>query len=323
MKAFVRTETGISLDDVPIPVPGPTQILVKVHASSLNRADLALADGKAHGQHGGAGTPLGLEWAGEVVALGSTVTAYGKADRVMCSGLGGFAEYAVTDWRRAFPLPDSAVDYDTAACLPIALRTSHTALAELGQLRAGQSVLILGASSSVGLMCLQVAKLLGAGLLIGTSTKPDSRARLSAFGVDLALDSGDPEWAAQALAATQGRGADLLVDFLAGPLINDSMRATAIGGRMVNVGRMAGETGRFDFDLHSLRRIQYLGMTFRTRTDENIGEIAQRVRADLWPALQSGKLGLPIDVRLPLEQAEDAFALMRRNEHFGKIVLTQ
>lgn len=321
MKAFLRTQTGISLQDVDIPVPGAHEILVKVHASALNRADLALADGKAHGQHGGTGTPLGLEWAGEVVKVGAAVTAYRAGDVVMCSGMGGFAEFAVADWRRAFPIPHT-LDFARAACLPIALRTSHTALTQLGQLQPGQSVLVLGASSGVGLMCLQVAKALGAGLVIGSSTQAERRARLHEFGADVTLDSGDPSWVAQVQDATAQRGADVLVDFLAGPLINDSMRATAVGGRIVNVGRMAGETGIFDFDLHSLRRIQYCGMTFRTRTHENIGEIAQRVRADLWSAVEAGAIGLPIDVRMPLEAANEALALMRRNTHFGKIILT-
>ncbi|MEN4922832.1 zinc-binding dehydrogenase [Achromobacter spanius] len=323
MKAAVRTEKGIAIAEVPIPEPKPTEILVRVRASSLNRADLSLVDGKAHGAHGGAGTVLGLEWSGDVVKVGAQVKAYQPGDKVMCSGIGGFAEYAVADWRRVFPFPDPAMDYETAACLPVALRTTHTSIAVTGQLQKGQSVMILGASSGVGLMSLQVAKLLGAGLVIGTSTKPDRRERLKDFGADVVLDSNDPDWVRQVLAHTGNAGVDLLIDFLAGPLINDSMRAVAIGGRIVNVGRMAGETGTFDFDLHSMRRIQYLGMTFRTRTPEDFGVIAQRVQEAFWPALQAGGLRLPIDARLPLDSVLEATELMRSNAHFGKIVLTQ
>lgn len=323
MKAAIRTDAGLSIADIAIPQPKPTEILVKVRASSLNRADLSLVDGKAHGAIGGSGTVLGLEWSGDVVAVGAEVSAYQAGDRVMCSGIGGFAEYAVTDWRRAFPFPSDDIDYETAACLSVALRTTHTSIAATGQLQRGQSVLVLGASSGVGLMSLQVSRLLGAGKVIGTSTKADRRARLADFGADVALDSNDPGWADKVLALTDGKGVDLLVDFLAGPLINDSLRATRIGGRIVNVGRMAGETGTFDFDLHSMRRIQYLGMTFRTRSVEEFGTIAERVRADFWPALQAGRLRLPIDARLPLERAAEACELMRANTHFGKIVLTQ
>ena len=323
MKALIKTQSGTQFTDVPIPAPKDSEMLIKVRASSLNRADLFMADGKQHGQHGGAGTTLGLEWAGDVIATGPLVEQYKAGDRVMCSGIGAFAEYACADWRRAFPFPDQSMSYEKAACLPIALRTAHTALTELAQLQPGQSIAIIGASSGVGLMCLQVAKTLGANLIIGTSTHPVRRSRLAEFGANLALNTKDPDWADQVLAATGGQGVDTLIDFLAGPLVNNSMRALKIGGRMVNVGRMAGETGAFDFDLHARRRIHYLGMTFRTRSVENVGEIAQRVKADLWPALQAGQLHLPIDRTLSLEEAAQALESMRRNEHMGKIVLTQ
>jgi NADPH2:quinone reductase len=322
MKAAVRTDRGMALLEVAMPRPGPHEILVKVRASSLNRADLALVDGLAHGAHGGTGTRLGLEWSGDVVEVGAEVAAFGVGDKVMCSGVGGFAEVAVTDWRRAFPFPHRAIGYEAAACLPISLRTTWTALSRVGQLQPGEAVLVLGASSAVGLMSLQVANLLGAGIVIGTSTNPARRARLGEFGADAALDSNDPGWVEKVHALTDGRGADLAIDFLAGPLINDCMRAVALGGRIVNVGRMAGETGHFDFDLHSMRRIRYLGTTFRTRTIEEVGEIARQVATGLWPALEAGRLGVPIDVRLPLARVAEACELMRRNAHFGKIVLT-
>jgi len=322
MKAFIKSAAGIEFRDIPVPTPKETEVLVKVRASSLNRADLSLVDGKAHGAHGGPGTVLGLEWSGDVVAVGSQVEKYQVGDRIMCSGIGAFAEYACADWRRCFPLPTEDTSYENAACLPVALRTAHTALTELAQLQPGQSIAIIGASSGVGLMCLQVAKVLGARLVIGTSTNPSRSARLPDFGADLVLNTKDADWAAQVQAATDG-GVDALIDFLAGPLINDSMRALKIGGRMVNVGRMAGETGTFDFDLHSLRRIQYFGMTFRTRSVENVGEIAQRVEKDLWQALRNGELSLPIDRTLPLEKTGEALEAMRRNEHLGKIIIAQ
>ena len=321
MRAALLGADGPTFVAVDRPRPKANEILVKVRATSLNRADLFMVDGRAHGAHGGAGSPLGLEWSGDIVEAGADVTVFRTGDRVMCSGLGGFADYAVCDVRRALPLPSDSMDYVTAACLPIALRTAHVAVATHGELRAGQSVLVLGASTSTGLMTAQVAKQLGTGVVIGTSTQADRRARLASFGVDLALDTTVAAWHEQVLARTDGRGVDLVVDFLAGPLIDDTMRATAVGGRIVNVGRLAGESGRFDFDLHSLRRITYVGTTFRTRSAEEIGAINERVRTDLFPAVADGRLGLPIDVRLPLSQLTQGFTLMRRNAHFGKIVL--
>lgn len=323
MRGAVLTAQGIAIQEMDTPSPQDTEVLVKVRASSLNRADLFLVDGRAHGGHGGTGTALGLEWAGDVVAVGAAVTAFQVGDRVMCSGIGGLSEYAVADWRRTFAFPQRDIDYEAAACLPVALRTTHVSVATTGKLQPGESVLVLGASSGVGLMSLQVAKLLGAGLVIGTSTKADRRARLGDFGADVAIDSNAPDWVDQVLERTGGKGVDLLIDFLAGPLINDSMRVVKLGGRIVNVGRMAGESGRFDFDLHSMRRIQYLGTTFRTRTPDEVHAIQEQVKADLWPALEAGHLGIPIDATVSVERAAEAFDLMRANGHFGKIVITQ
>lgn len=323
MKGAVLAAQGIAIQELPTPQPKSTEVLVKVRASSLNRADLFLVDGRAHGGHGGVGTVLGLEWSGDVVSVGSEVMAFKVGDRVMCSGIGGLSEYAVADWRRTFAFPKRDIGYEAAACLPVSLRTTHVSIATTGRLKKGESVLVLGASSGVGLMSLQVAKLLGAGLVIGTSTKADRRARLGEFGADVAIDSNDANWVDQVLKHTDGRGVDLLIDFLAGPLINDSMRAVALGGRIVNVGRMAGESGNFDFDLHSMRRIQYLGTTFRTRSVDEVNVIQQQVKEDLWSALEAGKLGVPIDATLPIGRVTEAFDLMRANGHFGKIVVTQ
>ena len=254
-KAAVQSEAGPTIADIEVPRPKATEILVKVRASSLNRADLGLIAGGTHGAVGGRGSALGLEWAGDVVEVGADVQGFRVGDRAMCSGIGGFADFAVADWRRCFPFPSAAMSYEEGACLPIALRTMHNAIVTTGQLKAGQSILIQGASSAVGLMGLQVAKLTGAAVVIGTSTKPDRRARLADYGADVALDTGKPGWVEELLAHTDGRGVDVLVDMLAGPLINDNMRSTSVGGTMVNVGRMAGETGTFDFNLHSMRRI--------------------------------------------------------------------
>jgi NADPH2:quinone reductase len=198
----------------------------------------------------------------------------------------------------------------------------HDAIATHGALAAGQSVLILGASSGVGLMGLQIARELGAGLVIGTSSSPDKAARLPQFGADVVVSTSEPGWAEAVLAATDGKGADLVVDMLAGPLFNDTLRATKIGGRIVNVGRMAGERGEVDFDLHSMRRITYVGVTFRTRSGREVIELVGRARAALAPAMAAGRLSIPVDACFDLADAPAAFAKMSANRHFGKIVLT-
>ena len=322
MKAGVASENGLVMRDVPPPKPKPHEVLVKVRAAGLNRADLGVARGHAHGPNSGVGVTVGIEWAGEVVAVGSAVEGgYKPGDRVMCSGGGGYAEYAVADWGRTNPIP-AGMSFETAATLPVALTTLHNALVTAGRLKAGESVMIQGASSGVGLMGLQIAKLRGATPVIGTSTNDARRARLQEFGADLAVDTRDPAWPEAVRKATGGKGVDLVVDMLSGPVVAQAMKAMALLGRIVNVGRLAGTKAEFDFDLHALKRIDYIGVTFRTRTVEEVREVNRRMRADLWDAVAAGKLGLPIDRRFPLDQAPQAQASMRANEHFGKIVLT-
>jgi NADPH2:quinone reductase len=291
-----------------------------VRACSLNRADLAMLKGAGHGKVGGLGAPLGLEWAGEVFEVGEAVERWRVGDRVMAAGGGAFAEFAVGHARRIYPIP-AGLSFEQAATLPVALQTMHDAISANGRLEPGQSVLIQGASSGVGLMGLQVAKVLGAGLVIGSSTSPERRARLAEFGADLAVDTRAPDWVAQVKGATGGKGVDLLIDHVAGPLMNPNMQATRIGGRIVNVGRLAGNQGEFDFDLHSLRRITYVGVTFRTRSAAEVERINELTTRALGPALAEGALRLPIDKVYPLEAAPAAFERMQRNEHFGKIVL--
>ena len=212
------------------------------------------------------------------------------------------------------------MSFAEAATLPIALKTMHDALVGNGRLQAGESVLIQGASSGVGLMGLQIAKHLGAAPVIGTSRDAGRRERLKEFGADRALDPSDPDWPEQAAEAAGG-GVDLFVDQISGGVANGNMKAAAIQGRIVNVGRLGGFSGEFDYDLHALKRIHYIGVTFRTRSVEEVRAINRAMRADLWPAVESGKLRLPIDRTFPLDQAAAALDHMRANAHLGKIVL--
>ncbi len=136
------------------------------------------------------------------------------------------------------------------------------------------------------------------------------------------MNTRDADWVKQILKATRMKGVDLSVDLLAGPLVNGTLQATRVGGRMINVGRMAGNQGDFDFDQHSMRRIQYVGVTFRTRTPAEIAEVISRARTALMPALCEGRLKMPIDQVFRFEQYADAFERMAKNQHFGKIILS-
>jgi NADPH2:quinone reductase len=321
MKAYVYGANGAGITDVSKPVPKGTQVLVRVRACGLNRADTGMRKGHAHGSAGGVGTVLGMEWAGEVAELGPEAKGVKVGDKIMGSGAAAFAEYTLADHGRLFHTP-SNMNFDEAATLPVALATMHNAVVTVGAMQPGQAVLIQGASSGVGLMAMQIAKLKGAAIVIGSSTDTHRRGRLKEFGADLAIDSSDPGWVDQVLKATGGEGVDLIVDQVSGKVANQNLAATKVKGRIVNVGRLGGTHGDFNFDLHAARRISYIGVTFRSRTIEEIREIFDEVKKDIWPAVESRKLQLPIDRVFSFDDIDKAFEHMEANKHLGKIVVT-
>ena len=321
MKAVVVTEEGVSVQNVETPKPKENEVLVKVFACGLNRADLVVADGGAHGASGGPGTIVGMEFSGEVIELGSKVKDYSIGDRVMCSGSSAWAEYAVADHGRVIKIPNNNMDYLKASTYPIALATMHNAIVTAGNFTQGQSVLIQGASSGVGLMGLQISKYLGAKVVIGTSTKPDKFEKLKSFGADLVLNSKDLDWVDQVLSATDNQGVDLTIDQLSGYTVNQNMMATKVKGKIVNVGRLAGGITEFNCDLHALRRINYEGVTFRTRSIQEIRDVYSNMWNDFEKLVISGELSLPIEKVFDFNDVGKALDYMRENQHFGKLVL--
>src|ERR1700728_4617540 len=227
MKAAVLGEKGVEIRDVPKPEPKPNEVLIKVRASSLNRADALVASGIQHGGVGGVGARIGLECSGEVDAVGSEVKDFKPGDRVMGSAPGGFAEYVVTDAGRVHRIPGNNMTYEQAACFPVALQTMHNAIVTAGRLKRGETLLMQGASSGVGLMGMQIGKLMGASLVIGTSTNAQRRARLNELGCDLALDTADPKWPEAVKKATGDKGVDVTVDMISGSVVNQTLEAAA------------------------------------------------------------------------------------------------
>src|ERR1700675_4767969 len=227
MKAYVYRANGPAITEVAKPAPKGTQVLGKVHACGLNRADLGMTKGHVHGAAGGVGTVLGMEWAGEVAELGPDAKGVKVGDKIMGSGGQAFAEYTLADHGRLFRTP-SNMNFEDAATLPVALATMHNAVVTNGALQPGQSVLIQGASSGVGLMALQIAKLKGAKLVVGSSTNAARRGRLKEFGSDLAVDSSDPGWVEQVLKASSGEGVDLIVDQVSGKVASQNLAATML-----------------------------------------------------------------------------------------------
>jgi NADPH2:quinone reductase len=322
MKAAVLGENGVEVRDIAKPEPKPNEVLIRVRASSLNRADLLVALGHQHGSVGGVGARIGLECSGEVAAVGGDVKDIRAGDRVMGSAPGGFAEYVVTDAGRVHRIPGNNMTYEQAACFPVALQTMHNAVVSAGRLKRDETMLMQGASAGVGLMGMQIAKLMGASLVMGTSTNAARRARLKEYGCDVAIDSSDPNWPKEVKKATGDKGVNLIVDLVSGGVANGNLEAAAILGRIVNVGRLGGMKGEFDYDLHALKRIDYIGVTFRTRSIDEVREINRLLRADLWPVIEAGTLSLPIYKTYKLADIADALAVMRANQHFGKIVIS-
>ena len=297
----------------------PRSALVRLRRAGVCGADLHIFEGTQ--PYFAYPRVIGHELSGEVEAVGEEVRDIKSGDRVMASAPGGFAEYVVTDAGRVHRIPGNNMTYEQAACFPVALQTMHNAVVTAGRLKRGETLLMQGASSGVGLMGMQIGKLMGAALVIGTSTNPERRARLTAYGCDLALDSRAPNWPNEVKKSTGDKGVNLIVDLISGDVVNQNLEAACLLGRIVNVGRLGGMKGEFDFDLHALKRIDYIGVTFRTRTIDEVREINRLMRADLWPAIEAGKLSLPIHKTYPLADIAAALSLMRANQHFGKIVI--
>jgi NADPH:quinone reductase len=319
MKAAVVGETTLEIRDVPAPKPKPNEVLVKVRAVGLNRAELPGAYGSGHTRV--TGTIPGIECSGEVAEIGAEVQDIKVGDRVMCSTRGTYAEYTVADWGRVSVIPGNNMSWEQAATFPSALGTMHDAIVTNARLQPGESIIIQGASSGVGIMGMQIAKLKGAKLVIGTSTNDARRAKLKEYGADLAIDTRKPNWSEDVLEATGGKGVNVIIDMVSASVANENMKAAAILGRIVNVGRLGGGRGEFDFNLHANRRIAYIGVTHQTRSQDELRAEVRNMRADIWDAVTAGKLAIPIDRVFKLDDAEAAQAHMRTNAHFGKIVM--
>ena len=328
MKAIVivpgKDGGTLELREVPKPEPRAGELVVRVKATALNRADLYQRQGtypKAALAQGSSLTVAGLEAAGEVAALGHGVTGWVIGDRVMATCAGGYAEFVAMDQRLAVRVPE-CLSWEEAATIPVSYMTEHNALITNAGLKAGESVLVHAASSGVGIACLQIARLFGAKPVIGTGGNPIKLEALAFLGMDLGINYQKENFADAVLAATKGTGVNVIIDHVGAPYLKDNLRCMALCGRLVSVGRLAGRIGEIDLDFLALRRLHLIGVTFRTRTlDERIA-IAQAFTRDLLPALADGRLRPVIDRTFPLDRALEAQEYMASNKQLGKIVLT-
>jgi NADPH2:quinone reductase len=297
-------------------------VQVAVRAIGVNRADLSLNPGHFRKVGGGPTLPVaGLEMAGEVAATGHEVVGLKTGDRVMAMAARAYAEYATVDFRLAIAVPPGW-SWEEAAASPVALMTAHDAVMTNGRMAPGDTVFIQGASTAVGITAVQIAKLRGAKAVIGTSTSAAKLERLKALGMDHGIDPKRQDFAARVLELTGDQGADVIIDHIGGSALPGNMRCAAILGRIVNVGRMGGLKGEIDLDLLSLKRLSLIGVTFRTRSIEEIAALIARMKDDLWADVFARRLRQVLDRAFPLDEAAAALAYMKSNVHFGKIVLT-
>ena len=308
--------------DVQRSVVTPGHVLIRVRSSSLNRAEFR----RLHtlrirpGQTVPEARTGGGDAAGEVVEIGAGVTGIGPGDRVMGRCAGGFAEFALLDAREVMPAPER-LSWEEAACVPIVFVVVHDALFASSQLRAGETVMVTAAPSGVGVATLLLAKFLGA-KVIGTSRSADKLERLKAYGLDVGAVTGSDGFGEAVSRVIGETGVNMVVDNIGGDVLTPCLKALAVGGRFVTIGRMSGVTkGELDVDLLAERRLHLYGVSNRLRTPAQRAESAKRFLADLLPALGDGRLRPVIDRCFPLDDIAAAGAYLEADKHVGKVVI--
>ena len=322
MRAILIPEFGgagvLKLDSVPDPEPAAREIVVKVRASGVNRADLLQRRGLYPPPPGETEVP-GLEFAGEVAEAGAAATRWEPGDRVMgIVGGGGYAERVVVDERVAVAVP-GGMEPTVAGAIPEVYMTAFDAVFRQAGLRSGEILLVHAVGSGVGTAAVQLARRAGA-RTIGTSRTPSKLERAAEMGLDVGLDGGEA-WDLGVMETTGGRGADVILDLVGAPYLARNQAAIAVGGRHVVVGVPGGS--RAGIDLRSLmaRRARLFGTVLRARAVEEKAALAREFSAEVLPGFLDGSLTPVIDRIFPAARVADAHRRMEANENFGKIVL--
>jgi len=327
MKAAIMVPgaTGGAWDvrDVQRPVVGPGQVLVRVHASSINRAEfrrlhtLRLEPGKPAPE----ARPGGGDAAGEIVEIGAGVTGVKEGDRVMGRCAGGFAEFALLDAREVMPAPQ-LLSWAEAASVPVVFVVVHDGLFASSQLHKGETLLVTAAPSGVGTAALVLGKFIGA-RVIGTSRSAEKLEKLKAHGLDVAVTTGVDGMAEAVQAAAGPAGVDMVVDNIGADALAPCMDALNVGGRLCTIGRMSGvHSAEMNIDRLAEKRLHLYGVSNRLRNAAQRAESAKRFMADLFPALGDGRIKPIVDRAFPLDNIAAAQAYVEADRHVGKVVVT-
>ncbi|WP_405764126.1 zinc-binding dehydrogenase [Streptomyces sp. NBC_00080] len=254
-----------------------------------------------------------------VVFEADNVTTLAVGDRVMGTIPGSFAPYVLADHRHVLPVPDH-LDYDVACALPTGLLTEHGALMT-GGFRAGQSVLITGATSSIGLIGVQIAKALGAGQVIVTTRSASKQDLLERAGADTVVVPGGQDLTGAVLDATGGEGVDVALDHVGGPAFAARLPATRVDGAVVNIGRLDTAESTIDLDSLSYRHLRVAGVSFGFTRPAELGAVNAAAGEQLLPAVADGRVRPLIDSTLTIDTAAQAAERLRSHQAHGKIVL--
>lgn len=298
---------------VPRPVPAAGQVLIRVRAAGVNRPDLLQRQG-LYPPPPGAPDTLGLEVAGEIVHGGGR---WQPGDRVCALlGGGGYAQYVAVDARHVLPVPDGW-DFIQAAALPETAFTVFANLFEHGQLKAGERLLLHGATSGIGVMAIQMAKAAGAQVL-ATARAADKAAQARSLGADVAVDTSSESFVEAARAAG---GVDVALDMVGASVFADTLSVLNLRGRIVYIAALGG--GMLEVPVFDIMRRQAVltGSTLRTRSADEKARLAAQVEQRVWPWIATGQVRAVVDRRFPLEQAGQAHAYLEAGHHLGKVVL--
>lgn len=298
------------------PTPGPGEILIKVAAAGVNRPDVLQRNG-GYPPPPGAPATLGLEVAGEVAAVGKRAPRWRVGDKVAALlGGGGYAEYAVVDARHALPIP-AGLDLREAAALPETVFTVYANVFELGRLKPGETLMLHGATSGIGVMAIQMAKAAGA-RVVATARGPDKAAMALKLGADRSIDSTDQDF----VAAIQGEGgADVILDMVGGDFVQRNLDSLKLDGRLVQIAVQAGGRATVDIARLMVRRLTFAGSTLRPRSADEKARLAAAVESVVWPWIAAGKVKPVIDQDFPLDRAAEAHAWLESGRHVGKVLL--
>ncbi len=316
MRAVLAHDNKPVIMDLPDPSPGEGEVLINVKATALNRADLLQVMGK-YPPPPGAPDTLGLELAGEIIELGAGVTDWQVGQRVMALvGGGGYAEKAAIHAGHIMPVPEN-FSFEEAAAIPEAFLTAYSNMVEIGSLQAGERVLIHAGASGVGLAAIQIAKVIGATVIV---TASGGKCTITTgAGADMAIDYQTQNFADEILKHYDG--VHLVVDMVGAPYWDDNLRVLEKWGRIVFIGLQGGAVKEVNFGAIMAKRLTVSGSTLRNRTDERKSALIQNFSQWAVPYFASGQLKPNVWKIMRLEEVAEAHALMRDNQNAGKIVL--